>query len=74
MPLGRFVTYTGMGAGIWCAILAGIGWYLGNQAQLLDDQAFRHYSTRATLFLIPALMVIIGVYVYFQRRKVDVRS
>jgi membrane protein DedA with SNARE-associated domain len=74
MPLARFSSYTGMGAGIWCAILAAIGWYLGNHAQLAGEQAFRRYSTRATLLLIPALMVIIAVYVYFQRRKIDSES
>ena len=70
MPLVRFSLYTGMGAGIWCAILAAIGWYAGSHAQLLGDQAVRRYSAQATLLLIPALLVILAVYVYFQRRKV----
>ncbi len=29
MPLGKFTLFTGLGAGIWTAILAGVGWYFG---------------------------------------------
>lgn len=32
MPLGRFTFFTALGAGIWTAILAGIGWTLGHTA------------------------------------------
>ena len=37
MPLGRFTLFTGLGAGIWTAILAGIGWYL---AHLAGDMSY----------------------------------
>ena len=37
MPLGRFTLFTGLGAGIWTAILAGIGWYL---AHLTKDMGY----------------------------------
>lgn len=29
MPLGSFTLFTGLGAGIWTAVLAGTGWMLG---------------------------------------------
>ena len=32
MPLGKFTLFTGLGAGIWTAILAGIGYALGRSA------------------------------------------
>ena len=36
MRLGRFAAYTALGAGIWCAILTAIGWYIGSR-QLCAD-------------------------------------
>lgn len=32
MPLGRFAFFTGLGAGIWTAILGGVGYALGRSA------------------------------------------
>ena len=32
MPLGEFTLFTGLGAGIWTAILAATGWWLGRAA------------------------------------------
>ena len=32
MPLGPFTFYTGLGAGIWTAILAAVGFWLGRTA------------------------------------------
>jgi membrane protein DedA with SNARE-associated domain len=71
MPIARFSLYTGMGAAIWCSVLTSIGWYLGRQVEVLRSEDFRRYSSRAALTIVPILMVIVAVYVYFQRRKTD---
>lgn len=47
MDKGRFTFFTGLGAGIWCAILAAIGWWLGKafvdeRGQKLDYVALVH--------------------------------
>jgi len=69
MPLVRFSVYTGLGAGIWCSILTGIGWYLGRHMDSLSQEDFQRHSTRAVLIMLPILALIVGVYVYVQRRK-----
>jgi membrane protein DedA with SNARE-associated domain len=72
MRLDRFVFYTALGAGIWCAILTFIGWYLGSYASDLAadfDHLVAQYAGRATLALLPVMAIIIGVYVYRQRKK-----
>lgn len=33
MPLGRFTLFTGLGAGLWTAVLAGVGFALGRGAE-----------------------------------------
>lgn len=72
MRLERFLFYTALGAGIWCAVLTYIGWYLGRYAADLAadfDHLVAEYAGRATLALIPVMAIIIGVYIYRQRRK-----
>jgi membrane protein DedA with SNARE-associated domain len=75
MRLGRFVLYTALGAGIWCAILTFIGWYVGRHAEmvtgldeLVSNPEVQRYSTWAVLALLPVIAVIVGVYAYRHRR------
>lgn len=69
MHLGRFVLYTGLGAAIWCAVLTWVGWYLGRNAAVLQDEEFRRYSMRAVLIMLPVLAIIVGVYAWSRRNK-----
>jgi len=72
MRLDRFLFYTALGAGIWCAVLTYIGWYLGRYGANLAadfDHLVAQYAGRATLALLPVMVTIIGVYIYVQRRK-----
>jgi membrane protein DedA with SNARE-associated domain len=69
MRLDHFVAYTAAGAGIWCAILAWIGWYLGRHAEVLEREVVQRYSAQATLILVPVIAVIIAVYVLRRRRE-----
>ncbi|HEX9690727.1 MAG TPA: DedA family protein [Gemmatimonadales bacterium] len=76
MRLDRFALYTSLGAGIWCAVLAAIGWYVGKNAsvvagidELIAQPAFHRYSTIAGLILLPALALIVGAYVLVRRRS-----
>ena len=70
MPLGRFFLYTGAGAGIWGAILMGIGWVIGKEGRALSREQVSAYSHRAVLILIPAVAVLIVAYVIWHRRRV----
>lgn len=74
MSLGRFSLYTAAGAGIWCAILTWIGWFLGQHAEVLQREEVQRLSTRAFLLLIPVLVVIVGAYVWRYRRRADSRG
>lgn len=71
MRLDLFAVYTALGAGIWCAILTYIGWYVGKHSTVIDD--FDHlvaqYAGRATLALLPIMLIIVAVYVYRNRSK-----
>lgn len=72
MKLGRFTFFTALGAGIWTAILTGIGYYFGHLAsdmsyldmvlkgkQLLHD----HY-----IWILLGLALFIAAYLLIQKR------
>ena len=69
MPLGRFFVYTGVGAGIWWAVLLAIGWAIGKAGKSWDPQLVFAYSHRALVILIPAVAVLIAAYVVWHRRR-----
>jgi membrane protein DedA with SNARE-associated domain len=70
MNLGRFALYTSLGAGIWCAVLTYIGWYLGRHfSGGLSQEMVHRYTTWALLALIPVLAATITVYVIRHRKR-----
>ena len=69
MRLDRFVAYTSAGAGIWCAVLTAIGWYIGRHAEQLEREVVQRYSTQATLILLPILALVVAIYVMRHRRQ-----
>ena len=63
MPLGRFVGYTGLGAGIWSAVLIGIGYYAGQ-----NEDIWRPLIRDATLAVLGGAAALVVVYVLIHRR------
>jgi membrane protein DedA with SNARE-associated domain len=68
MALGRFTIYTAAGAGVWCAILSYVGWYLGKHADVLRREDVERYTTTALIILAPILLATVVVYVLRHRR------
>jgi len=69
MSLPRFVLFTGLGAFLWCTILATIGYVLGQHEDVLSNVDVQQYVSRALVYLIPALIVTVIVYAWWQRRR-----
>ncbi len=63
MPLPPFILATGLGAGIWVAILAAIGWLVGDNRELIT-----RYSHRTFFILLPLLLLALLLYIRKQRR------
>ncbi|MDZ4186173.1 MAG: DedA family protein [Desulfuromonadales bacterium] len=59
----RFSLYTLAGAGIWCTILAWIGYVIGQNQQLIMQ-----YSHQALLWVVVASGALIVGYIWWQRR------
>ena len=76
MRLDKFLLYTLAGAGIWCVILTYIGWIVGRNAaaltaldEVLASEQVRQLVSRATVALIPLVVLVIVVYVLARRRR-----
>lgn len=71
MSLPAFVTFTGLGALVWCSVLTGIGWWIGRKQDVilsaLNEQA-RTYTGRAVLIILPVVALVALVYVWWYRR------
>lgn len=77
MRLDRFALYTAIGAGVWCAILTYIGWYLGTQAERLETlraEEVHRYVNLALLAMAPTLVALVTWYVIRHRRRSSRRS
>ncbi len=59
----RFSLYTLAGAGIWCTILAWIGYFIGKEQALIMK-----YSHQAVVGVILFSAVLVAVYVWRQKR------
>jgi membrane protein DedA with SNARE-associated domain len=64
MNIPRFLFLTGLGSGIWCAILAAIGYFVGKNKDLVAQ-----YSKHAAIGVTVACLAMIAIYVYCHRRK-----
>lgn len=69
MRLGRFAFFTTIGAGMWCAVLAYIGWLLGRHEGALREAAVNTHTRRALLYILPVLLVIVAAYAWWYRRR-----
>lgn len=60
----RFSIYTLAGAGIWCTILAWIGYFIGQEQDLIMK-----YSHQAVVGVLVFSVFLVAVYVWLHRRR-----
>ena len=64
MHLGKFCFYTAFGAGIWVAILAYIGYFVGNNKEKIMEA-----SRQWTAYIIISCALLIFLYILWHKRK-----
>ena len=69
MNLRRFALFTSLGAGIWCAILVYIGYFHGTHEEALKQAVLSATATKAFLYLVPVLVLLVGGYIIWHRRR-----
>ena len=64
MSIPRFVLYTGLGAGLWSAILVAIGYIAGE-----NEEQWRPLFRDATVWLLLGGGLMVALYLYLHRRR-----
>jgi membrane protein DedA with SNARE-associated domain len=64
MNLGVFSLYTAMGAGIWALILTLLGYFIGENQELIDI-----YLKQITMAVVGVLAIVGFVYYRYQKKK-----
>lgn len=65
----RFSLYTLLGAGIWCSILTGIGYIIGENQQLI-----MLYAHKALAWVILCCALLLAAYVWRHRRRMGIKA
>ena len=66
MSLGRFCLFTVLGSSLWVAVLTFIGYFVGNNTELM-----RLYYREVCLGLAVAMALILAAYVFWQKKAAD---
>lgn len=64
MNIARFLFFTGLGSGIWVAILAVIGFVAGRNRALIEQ-----YSKEWTLWVLAGCAVLVAIYVWWFKKR-----
>lgn len=63
MPFWKFITYSGLGTIIWTSFLACVGYYFGNNTELMH-QIFNQVG-----YVIIAILTMIIIWVLYRRQR-----
>lgn len=73
MSLGRFVLYTSLGAGVWNAILAALGYYMSTIPGLQTEEAVmdkvKEYSSEIGIVFIAVAVFVVAYLAYKGMKK-----
>lgn len=64
MPIGKFIFYTALGAGIWSGILIYLGMIFGNNMEFIEQNL-----SIITLLLLTFSFIIILIYLFVKKNK-----
>ena len=68
MNLGRFIFFTALGAGLWCAILTYLGWIIGRHGEQVEAVIGTYVHRTLLTYILPGVVILLGAYVLWRRR------
>jgi membrane protein DedA with SNARE-associated domain len=69
MSLTRFVGFTALGAGIWCAVLTYLGWLIGKHGEQVEAVIGTYVHRTLLTYILPAVILVLGAYVLWHRHR-----
>jgi membrane protein DedA with SNARE-associated domain len=67
MSLRRFVLFTALGAGVWCAILTYLGYIIGRHGQQVEKVIGNYVHHTFLTYVLPGVVILMGGYVLWRR-------
>ncbi len=64
MNHARFAFYTTLGATIWCAVLAWVGYVIGDNQQLITQM-----SRQAVVWALGSCLLVLSAYLYLHKKR-----
>ncbi len=64
MPLTPFITYTTIGAGIWVVVLTLLGFFIGENQELLKE-----YLHQIVIVTLGVIVFATAIYIWFTKKK-----
>ena len=68
MNLGRFIFFTALGAGLWCAILTYLGWIIGRHGEQVEAVIGTYVHHTFLTYILPGVLILLVAYVLWRRR------
>lgn len=68
MNLGRFIFFTALGAGLWCAILTYLGWIIGRHGEQVEAVIGTYVHHTFLTYILPGVVILLVAYVLWRRR------
>jgi membrane protein DedA with SNARE-associated domain len=68
MGLGRFILFTALGAGTWCAVLTYLGWIIGRHGQNVEAAIGPYVHRTLVMYVLPGVAILLVAYVLWRRR------
>jgi membrane protein DedA with SNARE-associated domain len=69
MNLRRFVVFTALGAGAWCAVLTYLGYIIGRHGEEVQAVIGDYVHHTLLSYVLPAVVILIGGYVLWRRSR-----
>jgi len=63
MPLAKFSFYTSAGAGLWVAVLALLGYFIGGNEALIQE-----YLRQIIMVTLGLILLVSLIYIYVNKR------
>jgi membrane protein DedA with SNARE-associated domain len=67
MSLSRFILFTALGAGAWCAVLTYLGYIIGRHGEEVQAVIGDYVHHALLSYVLPAVVILIGGYVLWRR-------
>ena len=67
MSLQRFVLFTALGAGVWCAVLTYLGYVIGRHGEEVEAVIGDYVHHTLLVYVLPGVLILAAAYVLWRR-------